>query len=374
MATTAENLAAINAAIDADPGLNSGFRARAKRDDTVLKVLEQIKTKVGTDKEQYITSALAEAKAYVEANKEALIKLKELRAQSPVDDAAVSALFAANNGEGKDLVTARAYLIVGAGLAEARPDDPNAKIFAEILDKDATTQKFTDANIDEKLIYSITDAAKNTSSTVDDLHKACTDAASAEILAIRSYLDDAKKRKEEAAKQPGTNPTKGDGGSNGSDPSTGNGGGAGTTSAPKLVKSKFTLGADGVVSDMAADSRFAQYFGNGDTLIGLWEVAEKYSSGKTINAEVNSATFLGDAIKVLESSFHGNQIGVRIKRTNGDINTIFIDGIIFQPEKAGPPAPPVNNNPGLTLDPTLPRDPANAFLDSLDPTRRTPLP
>lgn len=168
--------------VEGDP-VQSGQVGRVKRNMEVFTELEKIKQAAGADKEKYMKDVVAEAKTLVEANKDALLKLSELRKDSVANASEIAKLFSDN----KDLIKARAYLVLGVGLSSVKPDSEEAKFFAQFL-VDGKDADFSTNSLIEKVKLSAADAQK----TADQLHEDCLNAAADEISRVLEYLKSVK--------------------------------------------------------------------------------------------------------------------------------------------------------------------------------------
>lgn len=153
---------------------------RAARDREIVIALERIKSSPGMDKEKYAERVLQDAKSLVEANKGDLEEIKRLRGNSPEEAIKNSDKIKELFDKNKDLIKARAYLIIGAGLTKSKPDKQEFSLFNDLVDSDASTNA---------LIEDVNQACKRESSTLEELHTECCKVAISEIERIHSFLE-----------------------------------------------------------------------------------------------------------------------------------------------------------------------------------------
>lgn len=154
---------------------------RAARDREIVIALERIKSSPGMDKEKYALRVLQDAKSLVESNKADLEEIKRLRGSTPEEAIKNSDKIKALFDNNRDLIKARAYLIIGAGLTKANPNSEDFSLFNNLIDSDESTIA---------MIEDVNNVCKHESTTLEGLHAECCKVAISEIERIHEFLEE----------------------------------------------------------------------------------------------------------------------------------------------------------------------------------------
>lgn len=147
-----------------------------------------MKDKAGDNKEQYIKDVVETAHKLVAEKETQLLEIKKLRASNtPADQAKVAEMFKNDN----DLVNARAYVVLGAGLTAGSPDSEEAKYFDQFEDNESSAIKMIDA---------VSEAAKL--ATCGEVHKKCVEVVDTYLLAVKNDIERVEKAEKERAENP----------------------------------------------------------------------------------------------------------------------------------------------------------------------------
>jgi hypothetical protein len=334
MTTVLEIVALVKADLEADS--SNPHKARFSRDVLVLNELDRIKQKNGSDKEQYVSDVLATAKSFIKSNESALKELKEMRDRG-ASPSEVEEFFKKN----PKVIDARGYLVLGLGLTSNSPDSEDAVFFKQFVESSLASELASDFSGEKsstaRLIANVSSSLIKPEATIETIHTELTNAVAAEIELISLELERIKKSKE-ASQNTNGSPDQTDSNQKSQDNKQVNNDQINSNNV-KLVKSQFTLNSDGSVTEMNPTGRFAKHFGNRDIILEIWTNREKYSSDEILKTSNTNPLFIKEAVDVLEANHKGVQIGVRVQRPNGDINTIFIDGIVYQEPKKEVNAP-----------------------------------
>ncbi len=336
MPSTQEHLTAINTlnTESADPVVTA-FQMRATRDYEVIKVLEQISQIPEVDREKYLARVLSEAKTMVKTHEADLKKIQEYRAATPPNSAGIDELFKNN----KDLIKARAFLIIGAGLTRGVPESEDAKVFGAFLGADG---KDSDGSANG-LIASLAEVAGKAAAATDPkeglniLHSQSVEVATKSIEAIHTYLmtrqaaiaAKAKADEESANAAAGSTPEGGtDGGGTGAPAADTDEAAEPDPEAMSYLELENVLFAEafglrlnehGGVEEIVDTEKAATImdvnkswggFEVGDVIIDMWEVREKY----TANAHSASSQTSAEYARILAETKGMSQIGLKVNR------------------------------------------------------------